>query len=181
MIVFKIKLTTLNDNIIWLQTKDDNNEKIPKGEPRPQLANKNRKKRETQPKQFETISKPFFLSWLIDCLEIEENEISVSELVKSVTYDQNDEADKLFNYVMTSPENVTPLDKPFMWKNFKEKIIRKNYHISYGDCVTIDLESLSENDGKFPISLGSDKTTVKLSINMEDHINDTIELSEKVN
>ena len=120
------------------------------------------------------------MSWLIDCLEIEENENSVSELVKKVTYDQNDEADKLFNYVMTSPENVTPLDQPFMWKNFKEQIISQNYHTSYGDCLTIDLESLSENNGKFPISSGSDKTTVKMSINMEEHMDDDIVVGEKV-
>ena len=144
----------------------------------PQLATINRKKRADTPPKIETIPKPFFLTWLIECLEIEENEVSVSELVKRVTYDQNDEEEKLFNFVLTSPENVTPLDQPVMWKNFKEQIISKNYHTSYGDCQTIDLESLSENNGKFPISLGSDKTTVKLSINIEDHIPDHIPPSQ---
>ena len=150
-----------------LQIKDENTEKIP--ENAPQLANINRKKRATPPK-IENYPQPYFLSWLIDCLEIEGNENSVTELVKNVTYEE----DSVLTYIMTSPENVTPLDQPVKWKNFKEQIISKNYHTNFGDCLTVDIESLSENNGKFPISSGSDKTTVELNINMEDHIPDHI-------
>ena len=150
-----------------LQIKDENTEKVP--ENAPQLANMNRKKRATPPK-IENYPQPYFLSWLIDCLEIEGNENSVTELVKNVTYEE----DNVLTYVMTSPENVTPLDQPVKWKNFKEQIISKNYHTNFGDCLTVDIESLSENNGKFPISSGSDKTTVELNINMEDHIPDHI-------
>ena len=42
----------------------------------PQLATINRKKRADTPPKIETIPKPFFLTWLIECLEIEENEVS---------------------------------------------------------------------------------------------------------
>ena len=119
------------------------------------------------------LPQPFFLSWLENCLQNDENVHSISELVKRVTYDPNDEH-SLLNYVLISPENVTSFDKPDNKKIFLGKITKHNYHTNYGDCVTIDLESLSENGGKFPISSASGKTSIKLSINMEDYGPETL-------
>ena len=96
------------------------------------------------------LEKPYFLSYIEDCLESGNNE-TVSELVNKVTYNPNE----VFVNINTRPEGSSPLKNGNEWKDFQDRIILSNYHYNYGNCLTVDISSLSQNGILFPMQYQS--------------------------
>ena len=103
-------------------------------------------------KNMSILSKPYFLSYLETCLE-NDKDVTVDELMERVTYN----VDEVFNTIQTFPSEATPLKDPKAWQDYKKKIITSTFHYDYGNCQTIDISSLSQDEGLFPMEFGSDK------------------------
>ena len=92
------------------------------------------------------------------CLESKSNE-TVSELLARITYDVSE----VFGGIKTDPAGSSPLLLSEDWKNYKDKIIRSQYHYDYGNCLSVDIGRHSMNEGLFPITFKSQ--VLKLSVN----------------
>ena len=103
-------------------------------------------------KNMPKLSKPYFLSYLEACLE-NDKDVLVSELMEKVTYN----VDEVFNTIQTFPIEATPLKDQKAWQEYKKDIITSTFHYDYGNCQTIDISTLSENEGLFPMEFGSTK------------------------
>ena len=106
-------------------------------------------------KNMSVLSKPYFLSYLETCLENDKDQ-SVTELIDKVTYD----IDQVFRYIITFPSKATKLNSTQAWQKHKKQIVTSNFHYEYGNCQTIDISSLSEDNGMFPMEFGSNKMTL---------------------
>ena len=111
---------------------------------------------------------PYFLSYLEDCLESNENSNKpVIEILNKISYNTED----YLNHFMIKPyygeNNVfnenTPWDVNF-WSKYKENITSFHYHYNYGHCLTIDISTISKNNGKFPFTYGSEKMKLYLDV-----------------
>ena len=106
---------------------------------------------------------PYFLTYLEDCLESGDNE-TVLDLMEKITFDITELIDDIY----TKPDNKTPLTKTST--NSWEKMITRihsQYHYHYGHCFTVDISSLSENNGRYPMKYGSEKLKLNLRIKGE--------------
>ena len=90
----------------------------------------------------------------------------VNKLIESLTYDINQSF--LIVEMNLGPEpskqdlerwkNDSTLPTPLFpgrddWKKpiIQQKIFKSQYHFSYGNCITLDISGLSNNDGMYPI------------------------------
>ena len=103
------------------------------------------------------LSPPYFLSYLENCLETNENE-NVTNLIDKMSYDIN----TVTRSIETHPFDETPL-KYGLWENHKNQIIHSNFHFDYGHCITIDIAPLSESNGKYAMEYGSEQMKLFVS------------------
>ena len=92
------------------------------------------------------------------CLEFNSNQ-TVSEILARVTYN----ASKVFSGIKTDPTGSSALVSTEDWKKYKDEIIRSQYHYDYGNCLSVDIGRLSENENLFPIFFKT--KMLKLSVN----------------
>lgn len=100
------------------------------------------------------ISKPYFLSYLEACLEYGTNE-SIDDLVERVTYDSRMD----FMNIQIYPSEIGIL-KSGEFKQHLDEIVVSNYHYHYGHCQTVDISSLSNNSGMFPMEFNDEKLNI---------------------
>ena len=94
---------------------------------------------------------PYFLSYIEDCLELNENDNNESmmiDILNKITYNIED----YLKHFIIRPYSSWGID---FWSKYKQNITSFNYHYNYGHCLTIDISAISENNGKFPFSYGS--------------------------
>ena len=74
-----------------------------------------------------------------------------------------------------------PLAKPTTWKEYENKILYSHYHVHYGHCITVDISSLSNDNGLFPMSFGFERMALKLTAGVEGSITNKIFLHDGTN
>ena len=87
---------------------------------------------------------PLFLSYLEDCLESGTNE-TVSELIEKVTYNASEVFMSIDSRLLKNGNDL---------KNYSDKIIESRFHYNFGNCLTVDISSLSGNGNLFPMQVG---------------------------
>ena len=117
-----------------------------------------------------SISEPYFLSYLEECLQSGTQQ-TVAELVKKVSYHMEDE----IGYVYAEPEGNLSSKIENSFKKYMDKIVVSSYHYNYGNCFTVDISSISENKGMFPMDIENEKFTLYLN-----KIEEVIEIESKV-
>ena len=110
------------------------------------------------------LSSPKFLSYLEVCLESGSN-LTVPELVKKVTYNMSE----IFGNVQTSPAGSTILTSRSQFIEAIDKIVTSRYHFHYGNCFTVNISSLSKNDGMFPMEIDSQKFALLVNFYRVEH------------
>ena len=118
------------------------------------------------------LSPPFFLSYLEDCLESKENNDSIVELIKSITFEKQE----LISRIGTLPKENSFLNSEgeielhncgddYGYDYDCDSIIHSQYHYHYGHCLTLDISSLSpNNNGKYSVKFGSQRMKIQLLV-----------------
>ena len=103
------------------------------------------------------LSRPFFLNYLEVCLESKTN-LSVAELVENVSYNKRE---ALLD-IRTFPYGSSQLKDGNEFEEYFDQISTSTYHYNYGHCLTVNISSLSENNGMFPMEYESQKFTLMI-------------------
>ena len=101
------------------------------------------------------LSPPYFLSYLEVCLESGIN-LSVAELVEKVTYNKS----KVIKAIQMFPPGRLTLKLNDEIRKDLDKTVLSTFHYMYGNCLTVDISSVSDNDGMFPMQYQNGKLTI---------------------